>query len=71
MEAPAADTPTIHVIATNTKAPRILWDHETSPTETYRTERCSHRELNKAIRSLKAVAAKLGFERVRIVLNFA
>ena len=46
------------------------WDDDHEPVETYRTERQSERELDKAIRYLKAEVAKLGYKRVHIIEDF-
>jgi hypothetical protein len=46
------------------------WDDDHEPVDTYRTERRSQRELDKAIRYLKGEAAKLGYKRVHIMEDF-
>lgn len=46
------------------------WDGDNEPVDTYRTERRSQRELDKAIRHLKAEAATLGYKRVHILEDF-
>jgi hypothetical protein len=85
VQAPIKDVPTIYVTTDQRSYKydgiwhrdeiyrAALWTTDTreedDPADVYTTDRRSERELNKAIRALKAEAAKLGYQRVHIVLD--